>query len=93
MIVLDTNIISEIVRSTPDARVLAWLDAQPASSLFTTAISQAEILYGLALLPIGRRRDDLKRAIVPIFDQDLAGRILSFDSDAASSYSQIVIAR
>jgi predicted nucleic acid-binding protein len=93
MIVLDTNVISEVMRASPDARVVAWLDEQSTSVLFTTALSQAEILYGLELLPVGRRRNDLFAAALPIFEEDLAGRILPFDSDAALIYPLIAAAR
>ncbi len=90
MIVLDTNVISEMVRPKPDEAVLAWLAAQPMSSLFITATTQAEVLYGLTPLPAGRRRDDLFAAIRPIFDEDLAGRVLPFDTHAALIYPAIV---
>ena len=60
MIVLDTNILSELMRSGPDGAVLAWMSRQSMMTLFITAITQAEILYGLALLPEGRRRDLLE---------------------------------
>jgi predicted nucleic acid-binding protein len=63
------------------------------SGLFTTALTQAEILYGLRLLPPGRRRDDLFAAARPIFDEDMAGRILPFDTEAALAYPEIVAAR
>jgi predicted nucleic acid-binding protein len=83
VIVLDTNVISELMRAAPDPRVLAWLVRQPMAGLFTTTLTQAEIFYGLRLLPEGRRRDDLMTAARPIFEIEMAGRILSFDSDAA----------
>ena len=59
MIVLDTNVISELMRREPDARVMAWMADQPTAGVFTTTLTQAEIFYGLALLPEGRRREDL----------------------------------
>lgn len=93
MIVLDTNIISEMMRPHPEIRVVEWLAAQPLSSMFTTTVTQAEILYGLALLPEGRKRDDLVAAVRPIFDETMAGRILSFDGDAALAYPAIVVER
>lgn len=93
MIVLDTNVISEVMRPKPDARVVDWLMSQPVSGLFTTSLTQAEVLYGLTLLPEGRRRADLFTAIAPIFDEDLAGRILPFDSEAARHYADIVAGR
>ena len=93
MIVLDTNVLSEVMRARPDARVLDWITAQPSAGLFTTTLTQAEIFYGLALLPAGRRRDDLIAAARPIFEQELAGRILAFDSDAAMAYPEIAVRR
>ncbi|MGO3932190.1 type II toxin-antitoxin system VapC family toxin [Rhodopseudomonas pseudopalustris] len=93
MIVLDTNVISELMRPKPDAAVMAWIGEQPIAGLFTTSLTQAEIFYGLALLPEGRRRDDLIAAARPIFESDLAGRVLPFDTDAADAYPAIAASR
>ena len=93
MIVLDTNVISELMRTEPDARVLAWVAAQPRALLCTTHINQAEILYGIAALPEGRRRAALAVAAEAIFAEDFAGRILPFGAAAAARYSEIVLAR
>jgi predicted nucleic acid-binding protein len=93
MIVLDTNVLSEVLRPDPEARVLAWLDDQPANSVFTTAITQGEILYGIRVLPDGQRRRKLWDAAAAIFDEDFAGRVLSFDVDAAGHYADIGAAR
>lgn len=93
MIVLDTNVISEILRPQPDSKVSDWLAMQPLSALFTTAISQAEVFYGVSLLPEGRRRNDLMAATRPIFENDLSGRVLAFDADAAVSYADIATNR
>ncbi|MBV9556773.1 MAG: type II toxin-antitoxin system VapC family toxin [Pseudolabrys sp.] len=93
MIVLDTNIISELMRPEPNARVLAWMTEQPMAGLFTTALTQAEIFYGLAMLPKGRRRDNLLAAAQPMFEVDLAGRVLPFDTDAAWAYPDIAAGR
>lgn len=93
MIVLDTNVISELMRMAPDPRVLAWLVRQPMAGLFTTTLTQAEIFYGLRLLPEGRRREELMAAARPIFEIEMAGRILSFDSDAALAYPEIAAHR
>lgn len=68
---------------------MTWLEAQPRLSLFTTAITRGEILYGLRLLPDGRRRRRLWDAALAIFNEDFAGRVLSFDSDAADAYADI----
>ena len=93
MIVLDTNIISELMRPEPHPKVLAWVTAQPRTLLFTTRINQAELLYGIAALPEGRRRGALASAAQAMFDEDLAGRILPFGATAAARYADIVVAR
>jgi predicted nucleic acid-binding protein len=93
VIVLDTNVLSEMLRPAPDERVAAWLGSQPMSALFTTTITQAEILYGVALLPAGRRRDVLFAAVHPIFDEEMAGRVLPFDVSAATVYADLAAGR
>jgi predicted nucleic acid-binding protein len=84
MIVLDTNVLSEVMRPPPSEAVLRWFAMHPAATLFTTTITQAEILFGLALLPEGRRRSDLLMAAEQMFAEDFAGRVLPFDSMAAA---------
>src|SRR5258707_14816307 len=93
MIVLDTNVLSELLRPAPEARVLAWLDAQPPAALFTSAVTQGEILYGIRLMPEGQRRKKLWDAAVAIFVEDFSGRVLSFDGDAANNYADIGASR
>ena len=93
MIILDTNVLSEVMRPVPTAEVLHWLARHPASSLFTTTITQAEILYGLELLPKGKRRAALQFAVDAMFEEDFADRILPFDSDAARVFPQIAASR
>lgn len=93
MIVLDTNVVAELVRQVPDPGVLAWLDDQPVSDAATTAITAAELRYGLARLPAGRRRRELTVAISAILNEDFRGRILPFDERAAIRYADVVIAR
>ena len=93
MIVLDTNVLSEVMRPLPTAKVLRWLATHPASRLFTTTITQAEILYGLELLPKGKRRAALESAVEAMFEEDFADRILPFDSDAARVFPQIAASR
>lgn len=93
MIILDTNVLSEVMRPLPTADVLRWLAAQPASRLFTTTITQAEILYGLELLPRGKRRAALESAVEAMFEEDFANRILPFDSDAARVFPPIAASR
>lgn len=93
MIILDTNVLSELLTSAPSKIVIEWLALQHPPSVFTTAVTEAEILYGLRLLPEGRRRRDLEAAISPIFDEDLSGRVLPFDRDAADLYATIATRR
>ena len=93
MIVLDTNVVSELMRDSPQQTVLAWFSTQPASNLFVTTVTEAEILAGIALLPYGRRRRGLSEAAARVFTTLLAGRILVFDSDAANIYAEIFAQR
>jgi hypothetical protein len=93
MIVLDTNVLSELLRAAPEPRVLTWLAEQPRASLFTTAVTQGEILYGIRLLPDGQRRRKLADAALAIFNEDFAGRVLSFDGDSADTYAEIGASR
>lgn len=93
MIVVDTNVISELMRGEPHPAVLAWVGAQPRSQLYTTRINQAEILYGIAGLPDGRRRAALAAAASAMFDEDFADRILPFEGKATAHYPAIVLAR
>ncbi|SCX13216.1 putative ribonuclease FitB [Agrobacterium sp. DSM 25558] len=93
MIVLDTNVISEILRPHPARSVLDWFARRSSSSLFTTTVTEAEILYGLRLLTEGRRRKELEIAILPIFSEDFRGRVLPFDSEAANVYANIAADR
>ena len=89
MFILDTNVISEILRPEPDRSVVSWFESQPRDQLFTTAITQAEILYGIALLPNENRREKLSEVAQLIFDEDLESRILPFSREAASHYAVI----
>jgi predicted nucleic acid-binding protein len=93
MIVLDTNVVSELMRPIPHRGVARWVAARPASSLFTTTITQAEIFYGVRMLPRGRRRDALETSVRAMFDEDLGGRILSFGPDAALLYAEVAAER
>ena len=93
MIVLDTNVVSELLRRRPDPKVVAWIGQQPMAGIFTTTLTQAEIFYGLALLPRGRRRDELVAAAQPMFELDFAGRVLPFDTEAAHVYPDIAAGR
>lgn len=93
MIVLDTNVLSEALRPVPEPSVLDWLAKQPRASLFTTTVTQGEILYGIRLLTDGKRRRGLWDAAKQIFSEDFAGQVLSFDSDAADMYAEIAVSR
>ena len=93
MLVLDTNVLSEMMRPEPEACVLEWMATRPADSLFTTTITEAELRYGMALLPTGRRREKLTNALASMLDQDFAQRILPFDRSAAKVYADIVSER
>jgi len=89
VIVLDTNVISELMRRAPAERVLAWVDDQVASEVSATTIAEAEVRYGIALLPKGKRRDALAHAAERMFSESLHGRVLAFTSDAAAHYTDI----
>jgi predicted nucleic acid-binding protein len=93
VIILDTNVVSELMKATPAERVLGWIAAQPASALYTTSITEAEILHGLALLPTGKRRNALESAAEAMLREDFAGRILPFGSEAAHAYARIAAER
>jgi predicted nucleic acid-binding protein len=93
MIVLDTNVISEVLRQNPSAKVLEWMRSEPLASLFTTAITEAELLYGIALLPDGRRRQSLETTVTMILTEDFSERILPFDSAAAREFAEIAASR
>ena len=90
---LDTNVLSEVLRARPDPGVLAWIANQAANSLFVSAVTQAEMLLGARLLPAGKRRQQLEHALEAMFREDFAGRILPFDSSAAANYAAVIAAR
>lgn len=93
MLVLDTNVITEIMKALPSPRVMEWWSQQQAAELFTTTVSVAEILYGIEILPRGKRCDNLRSEAEVVFTQDLAGRILPFDEDAARAFPEIAAGR
>jgi predicted nucleic acid-binding protein len=93
MIVLDTNVLSELMRPAPSPTVQRWVAVQAVTNLFTTTITQAEILFGLALLPEGRRRSDLLIAAEQMFAEDFAERILAFDTPSAIKFATIATTR
>ena len=93
MIVVDTNVISELMRAHPDERVLDWVSSQPATMLYVSSITQAEILHGVLLLAAGKKRPAIEAAAEAMFATDFADRILPFDSIAAFHYARIAIER
>jgi toxin FitB len=93
MIVLDTNVLSEVLRVKPEPRVLEWLSDQPRASVFTTTITRGEILYGIRVLPAGKRRDGLWDAATKMFEVDFDGQVLMFDSAAADEFAELSAAR
>jgi hypothetical protein len=93
MIILDTNVVSELMRPKPSPQVAAWVARQRATELFTTTITEAEIFYEVELLSKGKRHEGLLVAAAAMFDEDMAGRIVGFESDAARAFSQIAARR
>ena len=90
---LDTNVLSELLRAAPRPAVLAWFAQQPAETLFVSAVTQAEMMLGARLLPAGKRRAALEGAVQAMFDEDFSGRTLPFDSAAVPAYVDIVSTR
>lgn len=90
MILLDTNVVSETMRKAPEPNVVAWLDAQAAETLFLSTISLAELLFGIAVLPSGRRKATLQNAMIENTAALFGDRLLSFDVAAAGTYAEIM---
>lgn len=93
MIVLDTNVLSEALRPNPSPKVLMWMRSQPIAALFTTTITEAELYYGAALLPKGRRQQALEGVIGRLLEERFSDRILPFDSPAAREFANMAAAR
>ena len=93
MTILDTNVLSALMRTNPEAVVVDWLDRQPADSVWLSSITVFETRFGLALLPKGRRRSGLERAFESVLTDDLANRVLDFDSVAAATAAQLAADR
>ena len=87
MILLDTNVVSEAMRPTPDRNVLAWLDAQAAETLYLSTVSLSELLFGIESLPAGKRRQALAEQVIALFGE----RIVAFDLAAAHEYPKLVM--
>ena len=93
MIVLDTNVLSELLRPTPARQVETWLSAQDGSEIYFTAIGEAELRHGVAIMPASKRRAELSKAIDGVLREDFRDRILPFDRAAARAYAAIAAQR
>ena len=92
MFVLDTNVVSELMRPAPDPVIASWVGEHATSSLFLTAVTEAELRFGLAAMPTGKRRDGLGAALERVLETGFANRVLPFDSGAARAYARIAVA-
>lgn len=93
MLILDTNVVSELMRPAPDPAIASWVAERAASSLFLTAVTEAELRFGLEIMPPGKRRDRLVTGLERMLGTGFANRILPFDSSAARAYAGIAAAR
>ena len=93
MFILDTNVVSELMRPAPDPAIASWVAERATSSLFLTAVTEAELRFGLAVMPPGKRRDGLAAGLERMLETGFANRILPFDSAAARAYAGIAAAR
>lgn len=90
MIVLDTNVISELWKVDPDSNVLAWIDAQAIETLYLSAVTVAELRYGLATMPEGKRRTIYQQRLEDEVLPNFAGRVLAFDLDTSKTYAELM---
>lgn len=93
MIILDTNVVSELIRATPHPGVRAWVNSRPSTQVATTAITAAEMHYGVSRLPAGHRRQQLAVAVSALLNDVLRGRIMPFDERAARRYADVIAGR
>jgi predicted nucleic acid-binding protein len=93
MIVLDTNVLSALIKDRPDPVIQRWLDGQPELSIWTTTISIFEIRYGLGIMPAGRRQSQMLEAFERAIEEKLERRILSFDATAAEQAASLMASR
>lgn len=93
MFLLDTNVVSELMRTSPDPSVEAWIADHPVKDLFFSAIGESELRYGAAIMPAGRRRETLVSDIETMLHAAFENRILPFDSEAARAYAEIAAKR
>lgn len=92
-IILDTNVLSELMRSQPDSVVVGWFARQTGVTFYTTAITKSEILLGIAMLPAGKRRETLTDAAGKMFQEDFSGTCLPFDESCSNQYAAVVANR
>ncbi len=93
MIVLDTNVVSELMRTTPELGVVSWVDRFSAAEVLVTAVTAAELMYGVARLPDGRRKRELHTKVEGLLAEDFQDQIMPFDAGAATHYAEIVASR
>ena len=93
MIILDTNVLSELLRPSPTRQVEAWLSAQDGTQVYFTTIGEAELRHGVAIMPAGKRRAELSKAIEGMLNEDFRDRVLPFDRAAARAYAAIAAER
>ncbi len=93
MILLDTNVLSALMRQPPDTNVIAWLDRQPRTSVWISSVTVLEIQFGLQILPAGKRRSLLLRAFEEILEEEIGGRVANFDAAAAQLAAGLMAAR
>jgi predicted nucleic acid-binding protein len=93
VIILDTNVLSALMRKTPEAAVVAWLDRQPAESIWITSVTLFEVRFGLALLPDGKRQAALVSAFARLLEEDLENRVLDFDTRSAIEAAELAAQR
>jgi hypothetical protein len=93
MIILDTNVLSELMLPVPDQRVLAWLDTQPQKSIWITSVTILEIRFGLGIMAPGKRRSLLMRAFETLLVDDIEGRVAPFDTAAAQHSAELMVSR
>ncbi|MDP9181760.1 MAG: type II toxin-antitoxin system VapC family toxin [Actinomycetota bacterium] len=93
MIVLDTNVVSELMRHSPTEAVLVWVDSRDSADMAITAVTAAELRAGVACMPRGRRRTAIASDVDALLDDTLAGRVLPFDAESAAYYAEILAIR
>lgn len=93
MMILDTNVVSELMRPNPEENVVEWIISQDSKDLYLTTVSEAELRYGVEIMPVGKRREGLRAVMDAMFREDFAERILPFDSPSVQAYAVIAASR